>query len=260
MPPPPSHVQQYFDRDQVWGETYWTELQIERARQSIAILPADADSVLDIGCGAGVVTQELNRNLRSVVGMDLAFSPLRQLRQIGVSVLQGDARAVPFADRSFQLVAATEVIEHLTEVDQRLALREFARVARKYVLLTVPYRETLETSWLKCEHCGHVFHAWGHTQTFTESRMENLLQPEFALHRVITLGDWTKHVPAPLVRLAHRFGGFAVGESGRCICPQCRQSKTFVSRRWARLLWSLPLRLFPLPRHAHWMAALYERA
>ncbi len=260
MPSPTSHVQEYFDRDQVWGETYWTALQIERARQTIAIIPDDVDSVLDIGCGAGVVTRELGHKMRCVAGVDLAFAPLRQLQQAGASVLQADARAVPFADRSFQLVAATEVVEHLSEQDRDQALEEFARVARKYVLLTVPYREVLECSWLKCAACGNVFHAWGHTQTFNEARMESLLRPEFALQRLITLGDQTKRVPASWVRLAQRFGGFAVGEPGRSICPKCRQSKTFVSRRWPRLLWSLPLRLFPLRRYAHWMAALYERA
>lgn len=260
MPDPTSHVKQYFDREQVWGETYWTELQFERARQTIAIIPYDVDSVLDIGCGAGVVTKELCQKVRRVAGIDLAFAPLRQLRQAGASVLQADARAVPFADKSFQLVAATEVVEHLNEQDRNRALEEFARVARKYVLLTVPYREVLECSWLKCADCGNVFHAWGHSQTFDEARMASLLHPQFAMQQLITLGDQTKRVPASWVRLAQRFGGFAVGEPGRSICRECRQSKAFVSRRLPRLIWSLPLRLFPLPRRAHWMAALYARA
>lgn len=75
----------------------------------------------------------------------------------------------------FDLVLATEILEHLDTEDLTMAVHELARATSKYILLTVPYKESLSAQWARCEACGHIFHVWGHQQTFTRKRLQYLI-------------------------------------------------------------------------------------
>jgi 2-polyprenyl-3-methyl-5-hydroxy-6-metoxy-1,4-benzoquinol methylase len=104
---------------------------------------AAPESVLDIGCGEGVLTEQWARALINgrVVGTDLEDPKLRaqwatrtrpNLRFAAMPV-----ETLSFADDEFDLVAATEVLEHVS--DPELALAEMARVARRWLLVSVPH-------------------------------------------------------------------------------------------------------------------------
>lgn len=107
---------------------------------------AQPDSVLDVGCGEGVLTERWARRLSPcrVVGLDLEDPGLRAewagRTQANLQFVAGRAESLPFGDREFGLVAAIESLEHLAE--PRLALEEMARVTRGHLLVSVP-REPL---------------------------------------------------------------------------------------------------------------------
>jgi len=102
---------------------------------------ASPSSILDVGCGEGVVTERLaNRTGASTVGVDLGDEVLQ--KEWGhreselVSFRAASAYNLPFADGSFDCVCALEVLEHLER--PRDALAEMARVARRTLLVSVP--------------------------------------------------------------------------------------------------------------------------
>ena len=102
-------------------------------------LPADA-AVLDLGTSTGTNLRML-RDLRmtNVVGLDLSDEAIRFCAAKGFgTVRKGDITAIPFADASFDLVLATDVIEHVD--DDAKALREIRRVLRPggKAIVTVP--------------------------------------------------------------------------------------------------------------------------
>jgi SAM-dependent methyltransferase len=80
--------------------------------------------ILDIGCGSSRIVQTMPR----AVGMDLAMRKLRWLRQPGRLVLQGDMNNLPFADKSFEAIVCSEVIEHIPRSQVRLS--ELVRALR----------------------------------------------------------------------------------------------------------------------------------
>ncbi len=260
MPKTQVFTRQYYERTSIWAETYWNEVQLERTRRTVALLPSDVGSVLDVGCGAGIVTQELLRRFPCVLGLDFAFEPLCQVKEVGIYAIQGDACAFPFPEKTFDAIVATELIEHLSEPARRQALNEMVRVARRYILLTVPYREVLEGAQVKCGECGCIFHAYRHAKSFNEAIMASLFDSKFKLAMMETLGPRVKRTPRPLVMLAQIFGGYTKVDRGRIICPQCGNTEHYVSqRRWmTRMLLGGSRRLLPLPRVPKWMAALYE--
>jgi SAM-dependent methyltransferase len=96
--------------------------------------------VLEVGSGTGANLPVLAAlGVRQVVACDLSVDALRHGRdRQGVTLARVDARRLPFASASFDLVLAADVIEHLD--DDRSAVEEFARVLRPggHLVLTVP--------------------------------------------------------------------------------------------------------------------------
>ncbi|HLH65480.1 MAG TPA: class I SAM-dependent methyltransferase [Solirubrobacteraceae bacterium] len=111
---------------------------------------AAPSSVLDVGCGEGVLTERWALRLRAstpagrVVGVDLDDPKLAahwgRRRAENLAFMAMDVERLRFADSEFDLVAATEVLEHVA--DPQRALSEMARVARRFLLVSVP-REPL---------------------------------------------------------------------------------------------------------------------
>jgi 2-polyprenyl-3-methyl-5-hydroxy-6-metoxy-1,4-benzoquinol methylase len=110
---------------------------------------AAPESVLDVGCGEGVLTHKWAQTLgnRPVVGIDLADPKLeadwstRARPNLEFRAMTPEQLAdFPFPDRSFDLAAAIEVLEHVPDPERTLA--EMARVAARHLLVSVP-REPL---------------------------------------------------------------------------------------------------------------------
>lgn len=93
------------------------------------------DHVLELGAGPGAATEELRRRAPRVTALEYshAFAAKLGVRQRGtnVSVLQGDAANLPFADQSFSSAMAILMLHHLTAAElQDRAFAEIHRVLR----------------------------------------------------------------------------------------------------------------------------------
>ena len=103
-------------------------------------------SVLDVGCGEGVLTARWAEQLGSgrVVGIDLEDPKLRRewaLRERpNLEFRAMAAEDLPFAENEFELATAIEVLEHVPDPEPTVA--EMARVAGRHLLVSVP-REPL---------------------------------------------------------------------------------------------------------------------
>ena len=157
MQPPSAsqrHVTDYFESTAAYWKTVYSDRRllsaIYRDRhntafgwiQHLGLRPSAR--ILEVGCGAGLMTSALARDGYIVDALDSTMTMLRMTRndaadqcvQGRIRVHSADVHALPFQARTFDLVIAIGVIPWLHS--ERLALREMQRVLKPdgYLLVT----------------------------------------------------------------------------------------------------------------------------
>ncbi len=88
--------------------------------------------ILDIGCGAGFLSNYLASEKYQVTGLDLSKESLAVARRhnstASVTYVEGNAYALPFVDREFDVVTCMDFLEHVE--DPRRIIAEAARVLK----------------------------------------------------------------------------------------------------------------------------------
>ncbi len=109
------------------------ELNAKRLSFTLSRIPGDATTFLDIGGSDGVFKIMLEYWGYTVAMIDI--DPKTN------DAIKANAIHLPFKDNSFDAVVALEIIEHLNDVELPLATAEMKRVAKKYVVVSVPNKE-----------------------------------------------------------------------------------------------------------------------
>jgi ubiquinone/menaquinone biosynthesis C-methylase UbiE len=114
-----------------------------------------ARTALEVGCGTGHFSRWLVERGFAVVGLDLSWPMLLEARRLqSPPCLQGEAQALPFSDRSVDLVVLITTLEFVE--NPLRALEEAVRVARlglilgvlnRWSLLALRYRSSGKTLW-----------------------------------------------------------------------------------------------------------------
>ncbi|GAA3236894.1 bifunctional 3-demethylubiquinone 3-O-methyltransferase/2-octaprenyl-6-hydroxy phenol methylase [Pseudonocardia petroleophila] len=91
--------------------------------------------LVDLGCGAGLLAPHVAGKGYHHVGVDLTASALRQAREHGVTAVRGDVAHVPLADGCADVVAAGEILEHVTDLPAVVA--QACRLLRPGGLLVI---------------------------------------------------------------------------------------------------------------------------
>lgn len=100
------------------------------------------DSILEVGCAENPVWKY---TLFKVTTVDSQINPELQI----LPDVKAEAEALPFQDGEFDIVSEGELLEHVP--DPRQVLKEAVRVAKKKVVLTVPFEflwpDSLKPFW-----------------------------------------------------------------------------------------------------------------
>ncbi len=219
-PTTPYETVRQFENEAFWTDRRYTTIETERAQQTLSWLPADVHSVLDVGCGNGVLTNLLE-GPDLIVGTDRSFAALGFVRK---PRCLSDIVCLPFVDGAFDAVLSTEVIEHMPGAVYPAALSELARVARRYVLVTVPYQERLWMREVRCPHCGASFHEHGHQRSYNAALMRELFAKVPGMHFVRAQAIFPRQrylFAAEGLVLFRRMTSPAERFPGRSVCPQC---------------------------------------
>ncbi len=142
-------------------------------------------SILDVGCGTGA-NLEMLAQFGEAEGVDVSDDALAFCAQKGLKAQKGLAETLPFADESFDMTTALDVVEHLD--DDVTGLREMFRVTKRggYSLIFVPAFMWL---WGVQDDISH------HRIRYTKKQIvDRLRQAGFIVTRA-TYANWTFFMP-----------------------------------------------------------------
>lgn len=101
----------------------------------------DAETVLDVGCGARSPIAKVKKSFRSV-GLDIFKRSIEQSRRAHIhdDYVVGDVVKLSsyIKEKSFDAVIALDLIEHLPKKDGIAMLKQMETIARKKVILLTP--------------------------------------------------------------------------------------------------------------------------
>jgi 2-polyprenyl-6-hydroxyphenyl methylase/3-demethylubiquinone-9 3-methyltransferase len=130
---------QLYDRlaDTWWDENAWLNLlrtslnpaRVGYLRDAVAEHGLDpaASRALDVGCGGGLMAEDVARLGFSVTGVDPSTGSLQTAREharqsgLDIEYVEGTGERLPFDDARFVLVYCCDVLEHVDDVDAVLA-------------------------------------------------------------------------------------------------------------------------------------------
>ncbi|MGO8914940.1 MAG: class I SAM-dependent methyltransferase [Stellaceae bacterium] len=148
---------------------YQGETEYERSSKEFmrSLVPADRQlHILDIGCGTGLNAGQLARAGHTIMGIDLSPVAIERLHRNGFegAVCDIDTESLPVPQASFDLVYASEVIEHCADTAGFLAKLHHALKPGGMLLLSTPnsafwaYRllALLGRTLSECQHPGHI--------------------------------------------------------------------------------------------------------
>jgi SAM-dependent methyltransferase len=157
---------------------------------------AQPRSVLDVGCGEGVLTHEWAQRLGDgrVVGIDLDDEKLRaewaRRRRPNLEFRAEEATRLPFGDSEFDVATAIEVLEHVPQPEATLS--EMARVAERRLLVSVP-REPLwrATNMARGAYWRALGNTPGHVNHWSRRSFTELLSRHGTVEEARSPFPWT---------------------------------------------------------------------
>jgi SAM-dependent methyltransferase len=257
----------YYEQRELWtAERYLGNArELARFKTVMDLIPADVDSLCDVGTGNGAFLRFLEDHgcRANLAGIERSTTA-RDCALCAAPIHEGSIDQLPFADREFDAVASLEVLEHLPFGVFERGLREIARVARNSILISVPYREKRRN--VRCDYCHCQFHPYYHLRSFDEARLADLFQG-FEFVQSITI-DVVEPVPSTALRILRRLRSWvqprAATPSG-VVCPLCgfrravETGGTLGKQADLRLRASIKRFLTREKSVPVWIAALYRR-
>jgi SAM-dependent methyltransferase len=135
---------EFFDGDRLYGyggyhyhPRFW-QATVRRFRDYYHL--TEDSSVLDVGCAKGFMLNDFKQLMPhlTIAGIDISrYAIENAIETVKPFLCLADARALPFKDRSFDLVISITTIHNLPREDCKQALREIQRVSRRHAFITV---------------------------------------------------------------------------------------------------------------------------
>lgn len=212
------HDKCLYESKEVWNQN----LQLGQKNLVKAIIdffPQDINTALDVGCGDGKLTEILGASKKcSIIGLDVSEEALSRCN---FKTIQGDATNLPFKDGEFDVVLTTDMLEHLPHTIEKRVWDQLFRVAKKWVLVAVPFRENILDATAKCHHCGHQYHVNWHMRSYDWPELISRCSDSYEVDKIILTGEpWTPYHPLETKfrrKLMDEWSGW-----GDAICPNCK--------------------------------------
>ena len=187
-------------------------------------------SVLELGCGTGLILEPIAKVAKEAVGIDISQGMALRARERGLNVRVGNVCALPFENDRFDLTYSFKVLAHVPNIG--LAIREAARVTKPGGHLLLEFYNPWSLRYLAKRAAGPRPTSRGRTEADISTRWDSpravralippelelvdfrgvrVLTPVAAVHRIPVLGRGLRRAERIASQSPLRyFGGFLI--------------------------------------------------
>lgn len=249
------------------GESYVDNIEnnkneLKRFKSVLDLIDSESKTLLDVGCGSGIFLNFLRDKNPNIKAYGLERSvPLATIarKKLQLSnILEGSADELPFESNTIDIITAMEVIEHLPSGVYQKSLQEIERVAKKKIILTVPYKETRK--FVQCPACQCKFSPAYHLRTFNDQVLHSL----FTTFKLTEINPIKVELPIGFklkIKIENFLNLHSFEEQN--ICPSCSFSysnesseKKYEKNKNSNKRFNTDI--FPKVQRPVWVAAIYS--
>ena len=244
-----------FENSDLWNNYDESGEIKEKVELILNYIPDDINSIIDIGCGNGIITNRLSEKY-SVTGVDASEQALKFVK---TKKFHTSSAEIKVGNHSFDMVFSSELLEHLPRNTLINSIREFKRITKKYIFITVPNNEFLKKTFIKCDKCHHTFHAYGHLNSFDEAKLIDLIGDDFIRLKTDYFGPEIKIYNRILLKIRHKFANRWFLPNKYPICPKC--GNTDFSKKKGNIISKIcnGFNLMISGKKYYWLFILFER-
>ena len=154
------------------------------------------DIVLDLGCGAGNLVQEISLIAKKVVGIDLSLGMLQYAeKKSNTFYVQSDMQFLPFKNKTFSKIISVSSLMYLAEYSLENLFRQLDKVL-------MPEGIIFFGQLINQDRAKSLFSFKGFNKPEDFSELAEIIKKKAALK----LGVLTTHNPSVFSALAHKYG------------------------------------------------------
>jgi len=181
----------------------------------------NADNVLDVGCGSGNIVVDFAPKVMQITGVDNSSESILFLQKMlkeknikNASAIEMDILKLNLKNKNFTKVVMTETIEHFSEKNIRIILKNIKKIMNKdgKIFITTP---NYKSPWMIIEKLIDFLQLsprlWGeqHLIKFTQERLTKILQDEgFTVKKKGTLNSVSPFIALLSTKLADKLSYF----------------------------------------------------
>jgi len=148
----------------------------------LELIPEYVETIMDAGCGEGVVCNHVNRSrkISRFLGTDLSTEALKAARSWNpkTDFIHASVYSFPLKDKSVDSSLCLEVIEHLENPEK--ALDELERVTRNSLIISVPNGILFRLANIaSLKNLTRLGEDPDHIQSYTKDSFQSLLRQKF---------------------------------------------------------------------------------
>lgn len=178
-----------------WG-AFKSEALKGKVNKVVKSIPTDVASIIDIGCGNGIITNVLGQKYQ-VTAIDRSE---QALKFVETKKIKASSDNIPLEDNSFDMVFSSELLEHLPDDILNATVSEIKRLSKKYIFITVPNDENPDKLSIKCPKCDYVYNSPNHLRSFDIGKLESLFS-EYELINSFTFGKNVRYYNQRILKL-----------------------------------------------------------
>ncbi len=254
------------DNKKIYGEKAWTNLTHNILAPKISflkeIIPDEVRSIIDVGCGNGVITNELASHY-DVIGIDRSSEALANVK---TQKIEASCDHIPLPDASADLVFSSELLEHLDDEVYANTVSEIKRLTKKYILITVPNQENPDKISIQCPKCNYLFNRPYHFRSFNIHKFEHDFS-EFNILKHFEFGKRVRYYNPAILKIklsispAISWIPYYWIEKGKrdTMCPSCEHEFTYAYKFNLFAFLCDVVNVVISPKRPYWMFVLMEK-